>query len=162
MASLLNNTFCYQDDCLVLNDCKQFSRYYNSIYPNEMVLEKTNVSRIESNYLDMCIKLNNGEFSYKSYDKRGEYAFEVTRYPDISGNIPFNPAYGVYVSQCKRFAAVNSSLENVISDIYTLQSRLVNQGFMVFTLRDRFSTFAKKNFYSWCKHTAEVVDQIFT
>ena len=65
VGSLLNNTFRY----LVLNDCKQFSRYYNSIYPNEMDLEKTNVSRIESNYLDMCIKLNNGEFSYKSYDK---------------------------------------------------------------------------------------------
>ena len=49
----------------------------------------------------MCITLNNGEFSYKSDDKREDYAFEVIRSPDISGNIPFNPAYGVFVSQCK-------------------------------------------------------------
>ena len=48
VASLLNNTFLYQDNCLVFNDCKQLSRYYNSIYPNEMVLEKTNVSRCAS------------------------------------------------------------------------------------------------------------------
>ena len=100
MVSLLNNSFRYQDDCLVLNECKQFSRYYNTIYPNEMVGEKTNVNRIESNYLDMCITLNNEEFSYKWYDKREDYSFEVIRYPDISGNIPFNPAYCVFVSRC--------------------------------------------------------------
>ena len=45
----------------------------------------------------MCITLNYGEFSYKSYDKREDYSFEVIRYPDISGNIPFNPAYGVLI-----------------------------------------------------------------
>ena len=66
VSSLLNNVFRYQDDCLVLNDCKQFSRYFNSIYPKEMVLENTNVSSGESNYLDLCITLNNKKFSYKS------------------------------------------------------------------------------------------------
>ena len=167
VSSLLNNIFRYQDDCLVLNDCKQFSRYCNSIYPNEMVLENTNVSRIESNYLDLCITLNNGNFAHKSYDKREDYNFEVIRYPDLSGNIPYNPAYGVFVSQCKRFAEVNSSLESFINDISTLQSRLVNQGFTAYKLQDRFNTFASKNFYSWCKfgidiRTREVMDQIFS
>ena len=83
----------------------------------------------------MCITLNNGEFSYELYEKREDYAFEIIRYPNISGNIPFNPAYGIFVSQCKLFAEVNSSVENFISDIYTLQSRLVNQGFTVFKLQ---------------------------
>ena len=55
VSSLLDNVFRYQDDCLVLNDCKQFSRYFNSIYPEEMLLENTNVSSGESNYLDLCI-----------------------------------------------------------------------------------------------------------
>ena len=32
--------FRYQDDCLVLNDCKQFIRYY----PSVMVLENTNAT----------------------------------------------------------------------------------------------------------------------
>ena len=166
VSSLLNNTFRYQDDCLVLNDCKQFSRYFSSIYPIEMVLENTNVSKVKSNYLDLCITLNNGNFSYKSYDKREDYSFEVIRYPDLSGNIPFNPSYGVFISQCKRFAEVNSSLENFVNDIRTLQSRLIKQGFTVYKLRDRFNTFANKNLYSWCKfgqdiRTSEVVDKMF-
>ena len=166
VASLFNNVFRYQDDCLVLNDCKQFSRYIASIYPEEMVLENTNISRVVSNYLDLCITLNNGNFSYKSYDKREDYMFDVIRYPDLSGNIPFNPTYGVFISQCKRFAEINSSLEYFVRDIRMLQSRLVKQGFLLGKLRDRFNTFANKNFYTWCKfgidiRNAEVVDQIF-
>ena len=167
VSSLLNNIFRYQDDCLILNDCKQFSRYFSSVYPNEMVLENTNVSRTICNYLDLCITLNNGNFSYKSYDKREDYAFEVIRYPNLSGNIPQGPAYGVFVSQVKRFAEVNSSLENFINDIRILQSRLVEQGFSVYKLRDRFNSFANKNFYSWSKFgqdilAREVVAQIFS
>ena len=81
VSTLLNNMFRYQDDCLVLNDSTQFSRHYNSIYPNEMVLENTNVNTVESNYLDLNITLSNGTFSYKSYDKREDYTFEVIRYP---------------------------------------------------------------------------------
>ena len=166
VSSLLNNTFRYQDDCIVLNDCKQFSRYIDSIYPEEMVLENTNVSRLESNYLDLCITLNNGNFSYKSYDKREDYTFDVIKYPDLSGNIPFNPAYGVFISQCKRFAEVNSSLECFVSDICMLQTRLVKQGFLRSKLRDKFNTFANNNFYSWSKfgidiRNSEIVDQIF-
>ena len=166
VASLLNNIFRYQDDCLVLNDCKQFSKYFNNIYPIDVVLENTNVSRTECNYLDMCITVYNGNFSYKSYDKREDYSFEVIRYPDLSGNTPFNPAYGVFISQCKRFAEVNNSIENFISDISTLLGRLVKQGFAACKLRDKFYTFANKNFYSWCKfgidiRAREVVDQIF-
>ena len=166
VSSLLNNMFRYQDDCMVLNDCKQFCRYFDCIYPEDMVLENTNVSRVESNYLDLNITLTNGNFSYKSYDKREDYTFEVIRYPDLSGNIPFHPAYGVFVSQCKRFAEVNSSLENFVNDINTLQNRLGNQGFTKSILRERFSTFANKNFYGWSKfgidiRSSEVVNRIF-
>ena len=93
VSSCLNNVYQYQDDCLVLNACKQFSRYFNSIYPEEMVLENTNVSSGESNYLDLCITLNNKRFSYKSYDKREDYMFKVIRYPDLSGNVPFTPTF---------------------------------------------------------------------
>ena len=166
VSLLLNNTFRYQDDCIVFNDCKQFIRYINSIYPGEMILENTNVSRTESNYLDLCITLTNGNFSYKSYDKREDYTFDVIKYPDLSGNIPFNPAYGVFISQCKRFAEVNSSLECFVNDICILLTRLVNQGFLASKLRDKFNTFANNNFYSWSKfgidiRNSEIVDQIF-
>ena len=166
VSTLLNNMFRFQDDCLVLNDCKQFSRYYNSIYPTEMVLENTNVNAMESNYLDLSITLRNGFFSYKSYDKRDDYTFEVIKYPDLSGNIPIKPSYGVFVSQCKRFAEVNSVLQNFVEDIKTLHSRLIMQGFTSSILRERFNTFANKNFYLWCKfgvdiRSPEVMNQIF-
>ena len=131
-----------------------------------MVLENTNVNTVESNYLDLNITLSNGIFSYKSYDKREDYTFEVIRYPDMSGNIPLKPSYGVFVSQCKRFAEVNSVIENFVTDIRTLHSRLVKQGFTSSILQERFNTFADKNFYSWCKfgidiRSPEVMNQIF-
>ena len=157
---LLNNIFRYQDDCLVLNDCKQFVRYLNSIYPEEMVLENTNVNRTESNYLDLNITLINGKFSYKSYDKREDYAFEVKKYPDLSGNIPSGPAYGVFISQCKRFTEVNCTLENFITDIKSLQSRLIKQGFSSYKLQDRFKTFANNNIYLWSKFGQDIRSEI--
>ena len=101
VSGFLNHMFRYQDDCLVLNDYRQFKRYINTIYPDVMVLENTNVNRVESNYLDLNIKLENGYFQYKSYDKRDDYNFDVIRYPNLSGNIPCLPSYGVFVSQCK-------------------------------------------------------------
>ena len=156
VSSLLNHMFRYQDDCMIFNDCKQYIRYYTSIYPNEMILENTNISAVECNYLDLCITLNNGKFSYKSYDKRDDYSFDVIRYPDLSGNIPFHPAYGVFVSQCKRFAEINILLENFIKDIRTLYTRLINQGFMGSILKERFKTYANKNFYSWCKFGVDI------
>ena len=167
VATLLNNMFRYQDDCIVLNDCKQFVRYLNNIYPDEMVLENTNVNQNECNYLDLNIILNNGIFSYKSYDKREDYTFDVIRYPDLSGNIPCGPAYGVFISQCKRFAEVNGSLDGFITDLNILQNRFVRQGFSVYKLRHRFNTFANKNIFTWCKfgtdiRVAEIVDNIFS
>ena len=144
----------------MLNDCKQFSRYFNSIYPEEMVLENTNVSSRESNYLDLCITLNNKKFSYKSYDKREDYTFKVIRYPDLSGNVPFTPTYDVFISQCKRLAEVNSSLKHFVRDIRNLQSRLVQQSFAKSILRESFNTFANKNFYSWCKFGVDIRNSV--
>ena len=167
VASLLNNTFRYQDDCLILNDCKQFNRYLDTIYPDVMVLEKTNVTEVECNYLDLCIKLGDDKkFNYKSYDKRDDYNFDVIRYPNLSGNIPFSPAYGVFLSQCKRFLEINNCLDNFIADIRELQSRLVKQGFSKLKLKDRFYTFANNNFHTWSKFGYDIrekgtVDKMF-
>ena len=131
-----------------------------------MVLENTNVSRVESNYLDLSIKLKDDNFQYKSFDKRDDYNFDVIRYPDLSGNIPFSPSYGVFVSQCKRFSEVNNSFENFINDMKMLQSRLVQQGFLKHKLRERFNTFANNNFHIWSKFGKDIrdsgiVDDIF-
>ena len=123
-----------------------------------MALENTNVNRVESNYLDINIKLENGYFQYKSYDKRGDYNFDVIRYPNLSGNIPCLPSYGVFVSQCKRFSEINNCLEHFVNDIKMLQSRLLKQGFLKQKLRERFNTFANKNFRIWSKFGEDIRD----
>ena len=61
--------------------------YFYSIYHSLMVLENTNVTGTVCNSLDVCISLNDDNFSYKSYDKREDYAFDVIIYPNLSGNI---------------------------------------------------------------------------
>ena len=44
--------FRYQDDVLVVNDNGLFDAIYKDIYPQEMVLKKTNVTPAVVNFLD--------------------------------------------------------------------------------------------------------------
>ena len=62
-----------------------------------MVLENTDVTDTICNYLDLRIICMMATSLNKSYDKREDYVFDVIRYPNLSGNIPCGPAYGVFI-----------------------------------------------------------------
>ena len=61
-ALKISNVFRYQDDCLVLNDDGLFSKHYKEIYPSELTLNNTNVSRDKSTFLDIQISIYHGNF----------------------------------------------------------------------------------------------------
>ena len=67
-----------------------------------MTIKNTNISNIKVAYLDLSIEIINEKYSYKSYDKRKDFNFQITNFPDLNGNIPVNPAYGVFTSQLVR------------------------------------------------------------
>ena len=60
----------------------------NNIYPSKMIVNKTNVSVQNTNFLDMTISIYRGKFYIKLYDKRSDYDFDAISFPYLDGNIP--------------------------------------------------------------------------
>ena len=49
-----------------------------------------------------------GFVSYKIYDKRDDFDFEIVNFLFLDGDVPRAASYGVYISQLIRFARVSS------------------------------------------------------
>ena len=159
LALLLANMFRYQDDCIVFNDQGTFGRLWNEIYPPEMQLEQTNIGNT-CTFLDLAISIINGRFTYKSYDKRKDFNFEIINYPDLSGNVPRGPSYGVFTSQLIRFTDVNSQLAHFQSDIKVLTDKLVKQNFKPTILKDKYTQFYNNNFIRWSKFGSDIQNMV--
>ena len=77
-----------------------------------------------------------GTIHVKTYDKRDAFKFEIINYPDLSGNIPKKPAYGVFSSQVIRFAQSCSRKEDLINRIRDLINKLTKKNFEVNILKN--------------------------
>ena len=161
-AKLLNSVFRYQDDCIVFNDEDFFSRNWNNIYPNEMVLKETSIDSI-CNYLDLTIWSENNVFHYKSYDKRLDFNFDVINYPNLAGNVPNCQSHGVFTSQVIRFCEVNGKFEGFEGfeeDIERLAGNLTRQGFDIGILNSKFLDFCVTNINRWAKFGRDISEII--
>ena len=117
LLAKLCNLFRYQDDLIVFEDNGLFETVMGDIYPPVMELDNTNMSPNKVNYLDMTISVYRGKYFYKSFDKRNNFGIEIINYPDIRGNIPKNPAFGVFISQLVRFCSANKSAHHYKRDV---------------------------------------------
>ena len=81
------------------------------IYPTELQFNKTNYSDTEAPFLDLNLSITNCIVSYKIYDKRENFNFEIVNYPFLVGDVPRSTSYGVYISQLIRFARVCSNAD---------------------------------------------------
>ena len=89
-------------------------------------------SDTESPFLDLNLTITNGIVSSKIYDKPDDFNFEILNFPFIDGDVPRSPSYGVYVSQCIRFARVCSNVDDF---------KLLKQGNIYHKIRHAFSKF---------------------
>ena len=144
--SKLQHVFRFQDDLISFNDHGYLESCINYIYPSEMIV---NVSVQKTNFLDMTISIYKGKFYIKLYDKRDDYDFDVI---SLDGNIPKSQSYGIFISQLIRYARINTSFSNFISDCKKLVTKLVGQYFDVAALRKRFQGFINKHFNVWGKY----------
>ena len=155
-AKKLSNMFRYQDDCLLGNDGGVFSEHFKHIYPSEMVLENTNISRDKCTFLDLTISIYKGKFTYRSYDKRNDFGFTIVNYPNLAGNIPTASSYGVFVSQLVRFCDINQSHKHFITDVRNMTAKFLKQGYDLITLRKKYKNFCQKYFYKWSKYNYDL------
>ena len=120
-----------------------------------MKLDKTNSGNI-CNFLDLTVSIGNATFTYKSYDKRLDFNFEIINYPDLKSNIPRNPSYGVFTSQLVRFCDVNNEVQQFNADIKSLVQKLIKQNFDPIVLQAKFKKFYANNIIRWSKFGSDI------
>ncbi|KAK3105726.1 hypothetical protein FSP39_004293 [Pinctada imbricata] len=91
----------YLDDILTI-DNPVFEKYKDVIYPQELTLNKANFTDTETPFLDLNIKIVNGEIHTSVYDKRDDFGFNIVNFPWLDADVPRLPSYGIYISQLIR------------------------------------------------------------
>ena len=155
-ARKLANTFRYQDDCIALDDDGVFGKHFSKIYPSEMTLESTNISKCVVTFLDLRISIFRGRYLYHSYDKREDFQFAICNYPHLNGNVPLASSYGVYLSQLVRFCDINQQSKSFASDVKKMTKKFLEQGFMLKHLRRQFLKFYDKYIHKWAKYGVDI------
>ena len=100
---MFNDTSRYLDDIFII-DNPEFEKHIPDIYPTELQLNKVNTSEKETSFLDLNIKVIGSDVHTSVYDKLDDFGFPFINLPWLSGDVPRNPTYGVYISQLVRFA----------------------------------------------------------
>jgi hypothetical protein len=74
------------------------------IYPIELEIKDITDRDRSASYLDLDVEIDSeGRLRTKLYDKRDDFNFPFVNFPFICSKIPAAPAYGVYISQMKRY-----------------------------------------------------------
>ena len=155
-AKKLANTFRYQDDCIALDDDGEFGKHFSKIYPSEMVLESTNITKCVVTFLDLRISIFRGRYLYRSYDKRDNFQFTICNYPHLTGNVPLSSSYGVYLSQLVRLCDINQQWKFFVSDVRKMTRKFIKQGFVLKHLRRQFIKFYEKYINKWAKYGVDI------
>ena len=126
-ARLFLNCSRFIDDLITINDLDEFGKSHNSIYPKELEL-KCEHSGLQATFLDLDIRVENGQFVYKLFDKRDSFPFHIVRMPFKSSNIPAYIFYGSVLSEYLRIARATLRFIDFIPKIVTFVSRMIRQG----------------------------------
>ena len=119
--------FRFIDDACCLNDNFEFENSCKEIYPDVLKL-KCEHKGTHATFLDLDIKIQNGIFTYKLFDKRDNFPFSIVRMPNLEGNIPEHVFYGSIYSELLRIARASLLYDDFLSKSRTLKDRMLNQG----------------------------------
>ena len=89
-----SSTSRYLDDLLNIDDI-YFEHMVDQIYPAELQLNKANSSDTEATFLELTLSISNGTASFKIYDKRDNFDFDIVNFPFLDGGVPRRASYGV-------------------------------------------------------------------
>ena len=87
-----NSTSRYLDDLLNI-DNHYFEQMVGQIYATELRLNKASSSDTGDPFLDLNLSITNGIVSFKSYDKRDDFNFEIVNFPFLDGDVPRSLSY---------------------------------------------------------------------
>ena len=126
-------SFRFIDDECNLNDGGEFGRSFRSIYPSELEL-KCEHEGTHATVLELDIRIVDGKFIFKLFDKRNDFPFFIVRMPDYTGNIPSHVFYGSVMSEFLRIAGSTMLYEDFLPVANKLYKRMINQGGSAFMI----------------------------
>ena len=146
LARRFNKSVRYIDDLLTINNDGLMKKYMSEIYPKELELKHENSKNDKSaSYLDTQLDVLNCEIVKSLYDKRDDFPFKIVNFPDLSGNIPQDGSYGVFIAQTLRYARACSKYTDFIERTITLKRQLVRQNFNSRTLDRKLLKWMKRS-----------------
>ena len=95
--------------------------------------------------MDLHLPIVDGFVSFKIYDKRDDFDFEIVNFPFLDGDVPRAASYGIYISQLIRSARVFSHVTDFNTRNKLLTAKLLNQGYRYHKLRKAFSKFYRRH-----------------
>ena len=90
------------------------------------MVSETSRSRNVLSHFDLLIDISNGDLACSIFGKRDTFDFHNVNFPDLSGNIPTPPAYGMYTSQLIRYSQTCYNYDSFSSRHSILAARLFN------------------------------------
>ena len=81
----------------------------------------------------MTVELNERlrTFSYKLYDKRDKFKFDIVNYPDLGGNVAKVCGYGVVKSELLRYSKLSSKFSDYYIRKKLLFEKVLNKGYIL-------------------------------
>ena len=126
-AKHFHSTFRFIDDLCTINDGGEFARVFKDIYPDELEL-KVEHEGISASFLNLDIRIEEGQFVYKLYDKRDAFPFTIVRMPYLCSNIPKKIFYSALMGEFLRIACATLYLSDFKPKAKDLVKRIINQG----------------------------------
>ena len=152
LASKLSRSFRYLDDLLGLNELGSFEEVQRTIYPNELILSRTDNLGKQANYLDLNLKCDNDFFKSSLYDKRDDFKFEVINFPCMKySNIPTKPSYGIFLSQMIRICRNCTNVVDFNKSMTKIALEFLNKNFIKINLYKIYLKFIDNYEKEWCK-----------
>ena len=86
--------------------------------------------------------MKDSSIQYRLFDKRDNFSFDIVNFPDLSGNVPTNQSYGVFISQMVRFVRCCQKFVDFTSRTLSLVERLLKRHFKFTKLCKTFTKFS--------------------
>ncbi len=131
----------YIDDIVCVN-CPNFMQIAQSIYPPELPLKRTNESLDAAAFLDMSLKLQNGECMVSLYNKTDDFNFPVIRYGFNDSNVHSCVGLGTWYGELIRITRITDTTRDYERCVMNLFHTLILHNFDRERLISKFCSYA--------------------
>ena len=146
-ARKLGKSFRYIDDIIYFNSNDRIMELAEVIYGNKVKLNNQNQGIHIANVLDLTIEIDPVECTATTnlFDKRRAFSFNIVNFPDLSGCIPAQSAYGIIPSQILRYYNSCTKIDDFKSNCHLLFLKVLIQSYKEGKVKNKIKSFCNNH-----------------